>query len=315
MEQNYRRVSQQLKLSQESRERIRAQLIAHQILKEEPFMHKSALKKRVSLLAAAAVLTVALAVTAAAAVTHLFRNDIIVPSLTDIPLPAEEDGGPSAVAVRGASDAPPVTLEEIAKSARAKSEDWAAGEQLGGGVLPDYAQWDTAEVLSSDPALRVRRVQRSDGAEKMEYTAEDPASLMDTLTGQVVFDLTYMDGQYQYVPDANLSFVVRDADGSYVSEDFSALYAKPDGSGYVQLQLYSVAPADYFTQSYVAEDSYDSAYYHTTPQGYEFLITAKNGKIWADCATSHASVGLFGAHLTNEEVESILDSLSLSIQE
>lgn len=278
-------------------------------------MHKSTLKKRVSVLAAAAVLAVALTLTAAAAVTRLFRNDILVPSSADIPLPAGEDDGPSAVAVRGANDAPPVSLEEITESARSKSEDWAAGEQLGGGVLPDYAQWDTAEVLSSDPALRIRRVQRSDGAEKMEYTAEDPANLTDTLTGRAAFDLTYLDMQYLYVPSANLSFVVSDADGSYVSEYFSALYAKSDGSGYVQLQIYSTAQADYFTQSYAAKDSYDSAYYYTTPEGCEFLITAKSGKIWADCAASHTSVGLYGAHLANEEVENILDSLSLSLQE
>ena len=41
-----------------------------------------------------------------------------------------------------------------------------------------------------DPSLRSCRVTREDGAEKMEYTAENPANLLETLTGRVTLDLS-----------------------------------------------------------------------------------------------------------------------------
>ena len=61
--------------------------------------------------------------------------------------------------------------------------------------------------------------------------------------------------------------------------------------------------------------SYETAYYYTSADGYEFLITMHNGRVWADCNTSHASISLYGAYLTTVEVEDILDNLSLTINE
>ena len=206
-------------------------------------------------------------------------------------------------------------LEEMIESSRQKTDDWSSGTSLGGGVIAEYAQWDFVDVLSSDPSLRSRRVGREDGAEKMEYTAENPANLLDTLTARVTFDLEWLNEHYDYVPDANLSFVVLDVGGSYVSELFDALYAKKDGSGYVEVEIHNVAQADYWGQSYIIDGSYETAYYYTSADGYEFLIRMHNGRVWADCNTSHASISLYGAYLTTDEVEDILDNLSLTINE
>ena len=232
MERNFKRISDGLKLPQESRERIRSQLASYQKQSEDIPMKKSTLKSRVPLIAVAVVMMMALTLTAAAAVVvHLFRNDIIVSSRDDIPMPSSENGAPGAVAIDGPGGNPPATLEETIKSNRFKSDDWVAGERINGGVVSEYHQWDSVEVLSSDPVLRSRRIGREDGAEKMEYTAENPANLLDTLTGRVTFDLEWVNEHYDYVPDANLSFVVSDAKGDYVSENFDALYAKKNGSG------------------------------------------------------------------------------------
>ena len=38
------------------------------------------------------------------------------------------------------------------------------------------------------------------------------------------------------------------------------------------------------------------------------------GWVWAECRTSHADVSLNGAYLTQDEVEDILDNLSLHIE-
>lgn len=316
MERNFKRISDGLKLPQESRERIRSQLASYQKQSEDIPMKKSTLKSRVPLIAVAVVMMMALTLTAAAAVVvHLFRNDIIVSSRDDIPMPSSENGAPSAVAIDGPGGNPPATLEETIKSNRFKSDDWVAGEHINGGVVSEYHQWDSVEVLSSDPVLRSRRIGREDGAEKMEYTAENPANLLDTLTGRVTFDLEWVNEHYDYVPDANWSFVVSDAKGDYVSENFDALYAKKNGSGYVDFTIDNIAQADYFDQTYVIDGSYETAYYYTSVDGHEFLIEMDNGHVWVQCRTSHANVSLHGAYLTTDEVEDILDNLSLAINE
>ena len=99
MERNFKRISDGLKLPQESRERIRSQLASYQKQSEDIPMKKSTLKSRVPLIAVAVVMMMALTLTAAAAVVvHLFRNDIIVSSRDDIPMPSSENGAPDAVA-------------------------------------------------------------------------------------------------------------------------------------------------------------------------------------------------------------------------
>lgn len=321
MERNFKRISDELKLPQESRERIRFQLASCQKQSEDIPMKKSTLKLRVPLIAAAVVI-MALTLTAAAAVVHhLYRNDIIVSGVDDISISSNEDGSDASgvVAVGSPNGTPPATLEETIKFDRFKSDDWATGDMIDGGVIPEYHQWDFAEVLSNDPALRSRRVGREDGAEKMEYTSENPANLVDILTGRIAFDLSWVAENYDYVADANRAFVVTDADGSYVGEGFSALYAKKDGSGYVEIEIQNVEQAaaqeDYWEPIYIIEGSYETAYYYTSADGHQFLIKMDNGNVWVDCRTSHALIALYGAYLTADEVEDILDHLSLNISE
>lgn len=315
MERNLKRISDELKLPWESRERIRSRLASCEKQTEDIPMKKSTFKSRVPLIAAAAIMVMALTLTAAAAVVRLFRNDIIVSSVDDIPAPSSESDASGSVAVTSPNGNPPFTLEEIAESRRFKSDDWDTGESINGGVVAEYFQWDSAEVLSSDPVLRSRRVSRADGAEKMEYTAADPSNLLDTLTGHVTFDLAWMNEQYDYVPDANLSYVVSDAKGNYVSEYFEALYAKKDGSGYAIIDIQNRAQEADYAQSYIVDGSYETAYYYTSANGYEFLIKMNHGWVWVECRTAHAEVGMTGAYLTTDEVEEILDHLSLTINE
>ena len=314
MERNFKRITDELKLPQESRERIRSQLSSYQKQSETIPMKKTNLNSHVPLIAVAVVMMMVLTVTACSTVVHLFRNDMIVPSRENIPVPSSENGAPGVVAVDGPGGNLPSTMEEMIKSNRFKSDDWDAGERINGGVVSEYYHWDSVEILSSDPTLRSRRISRKDGAEKMEYTAENPANLLDTLTGRVTFDLEWMDEHYDYVPDANVSFVVSDAKGNYVSENFDALYAKKDGSGYVDFTMENIGQADYFGQSYVVDGSYETTYYYTSVDGHEFLIEMDNGNVWVQCRTSHANISLYGSNLTTDEVEDILDNLFLTIK-
>ena len=310
MERNFKRISDELKLPQESRDRIRSHLVSYQ-KQSEVIPMKRTLKSRVPLVVAAIVMAMALTLTATAAVVQLFRNDIVVSSKEDIPAPSTT----GSVGIVGPIGTPPDPLDKMIEDDRFKSDDWTTGNMIRGGIISEYDQWDSMEVLSNDPTLRIRRVDRADGAEKMEYTAENPVNLIDTLTGRVTFDLGWLGGHYDYVPDANLSFVVMDKRGDFASELFQALYAKSDGSGYVRVEIYNVAQADYFAQSYIIDGSYETAYYYTSTDGYEFLIKMHNDRVWVECNTSHASINLYGAYLTTDEVEDILDNLSLTINE
>ena len=74
------------------------------------------------------------------------------------------------------------------------------------------------------------------------------------------------------------------------------------------MELYGIKP-------FIVEGSYETSYYYTSVDGYEFLIEMDNGNVWAQCRTSHATVSLHGAYLTSDEVEDILDHLSLTINE
>ena len=246
---------------------------------------------------------------------QFFRNDIIVNSQDEIPDPADHDAAPGGVAVTAPNGNPPFPLEQIIESRRFKSDGWLSNETINGGIVTEYFEWDQMEVLSDDPALRSRRVTREDGSEKLEYTAENPVSLVDTLTGRVTFDLSWMGEHYDYVPDANFSCVVSDKAGQYVGDFFTALYAKKDGSGYIDIDISNLAEADHWAQGYIVDGSYETAYYYTSADGYEFLIRMHNGNVWVDCFTRHATVSIYGAYLTSDEIEDILDNLQLSAEE
>ena len=316
MERNFKRISKSLKLPRESRERIRSQLASHQAEQEVVPMKKENFKGRVPLLIAAVVMAAALTLTAGAVTAaRFFRNDIILSSKEEIftHVNEGEDDAPAAAGIMGPRGNPPSTLEKVTQSDRFISDDWTTGDVIDTWIVYEYRQWDSVEVLSNDPVLRSRRIGREDGAEKMEYTAENPINLLDTLTGRATFDLTWVDEHYNYVPDANYSFVVTDEKGNYVGEVFNALYAKPDESGYVRVEFRNIAEADYYARSYIIDSSFETAYYYTTPDGYEFLITMNTGNVWVSYETGHTSFRLYGAYLTSDEVEDILDNLSLSV--
>ena len=313
MDQDLKRISSGLKLPPESRERIRARLASCQDQKEDIPVKKGSMKPRIPLIAAAVVMAMALTLTAGAISRQFFRNDIIVDCREEIPDPADNSTAPGWVVFP--IPKPPSTLEKMIESNRFKSDGWSSIETIDGGMATGYFRWDGFELLDSTPALRSRRVTREDGAEKLEYTAENPVSLVDTLTGHISFDLSWMGQHYDYVPDANFSYVITDPKGSYVEETLGALYVKPDESAYVQLTFDNTAEYDGSGLSYVISGSFEVAYYYTNSDGYEFLIQMDNGNVWASCRSGHSNISLYGAYLTEDEIEDILDNLSLFFPE
>ena len=153
-----------------------------------------------------------------------------------------------------------------------------------------------------------------DAAEKMQYMAEDPATLLPELTGRIQFDLTWLSEHYDALPRDNQAYVIRDADGAFVSEFFWARYGAKDGKGWIALEAVYDGTHNWGA-SYIVDETYEEAYYYTTQNGYEFLITADSGTVWADCTTDHASVSLYGAYLTTQDMEQIVEYMAVSMRE
>ena len=315
MEENFRRIADAVRLPEGSRARIRAQ-IASRAEEQEASMQNKPKKHLPRLAVAAIIIAAALTLTAAAAaVVHRFRNDIIVSSVSELPAPTEDT--PTAVAVVTDSQSAAQTLDEIlAEGPYITAEEWETGEKIGGTTSAQYGGWDTAELISSDPALSVRRITReTDGVEKMQYMAEDPADLLPVLTGKIRFDLTWLAEHYSVVIPDDQAYIIRDEDGAFVSEYFSAAYGANDGKGWVSLDMDYDTTRKGLGPSYIVNGTFDQAYYYTTQDGYEFLITASHDKVWASCYTDHAAVSLYGAYLTTRDLEQIVEHLALSISE
>lgn len=315
MEENFKRIADTVRLPEGSRARIRAQ-IASRAEEQEASMQNKPKKHLPRLAVAAIIIAAALTLTAAAAaVVHRFRNDIIVSSVSELPAPTEDT--PTAVAVVTDSQSAAQTLDEIlAEGPYITAEEWETGEKIGGTTSAQYGGWDTAELISSDPALSVRRITReTDGAEKMQYMAEDPADLLPVLTGKIRFDLTWLAEHYSVVIPDDQAYIIRDEDGAFVSEYFSAAYGANDGKGWVSLDMDYDTTRKGLGPSYIVNGTFDQAYYYTTQDGYEFLITASHDKVWASCYTDHAAVSLYGAYLTTRDLEQIVEHLALSISE
>lgn len=314
MEQNFKRLADGVRLPEDSRARIRAQ-IASRAEEQEGFKMQKR-KTRLPRLAVALIVIAALTLTAAgtAVIVRQFRNDILVSDISEIPAPEGDE--PVALAVAEPTGNAPHTLEEIlAMDDRISREAWENGEQIGGMTSSLYGGWDASECISSDPALSIRRITRSeDAAEKMQYMAEDPAALLPELTGRIQFDLTWLSENYDILPCDNQAYIVRDADGAFVSEFFWARYGAKDGKGWVALEaLYD--GTHNWSPSYIVDGSFEETYYYTTASGYEFLITADSGTVWADCTTTHATVSLYGAYLTTADMEQIVEHLAISLKE
>jgi len=308
MEQNFKRIADSVRLPEGSRARIRAQIASHE--EQEASIMKT--RKHLPRLAVAAIIiAAALTLTAAAAaVVHQFRNNILVSDSSEIPEATDEI--PMAVVVKDPTrdgEAPKTLEEMLAKAPHITMDEWRNGEKIGN-------VWDASELIRGDAALCIRRITRAeDGAEKMQYMAENPADLLPMLTGKLRFDLRWLSERYSVVIPDDQAYIIRDEDGAFVSEYFSAAYGANDGKGWVSLDVDYDTTRKGLGPSYIVNGTFDQAYYYTTQDGYEFLITASHDNVWASCYTDHATVSLYGAYLTTKDMEQIVEHLSLSISE
>lgn len=294
MEQQFKHIADTVRLSENSRTRIRTQIASR--AEEQEALHMIKPRKHLPRLAAAAIAIAAVLTltAAAAAVVRQFRNDILLSDSSELPAPQ----GDTPVAVSEPAGLAPHTLEKTAEALRRP-----------------LADWDPSERISSAPSIFFRCTTQADGTELAEYRAEDPAALPPLLSGRITLDLTEMNDDYSFVPETDAAYIVRNADGGIVREYFSALYGAADGKGYIRFELrYDAARAD-TEPGYIIDSTYEEAYSYTTQSGCEFLITADSGAVWAQCRTAHADVSLYAAYLTTAEIAQVIERLSISISD
>ena len=314
MEQRFKHIADAVRLPEGSRTRIRAAIISHAEEREGSVMKKTN-RHLPQLAVAAIIIAAALTLTAAAAaVIHQFRNSILISDLSEIPEPTGDTPMAVAVAEPASSRKAPKTLEErLADGPKITLEEWRNGEKIDRTISHVYGGWDHAELISDDPALCIRRITREeDDAEKMQYMAADPADLLPVLTGKIRFDLTWLAENYKAVSLDDQAFIIRDEDGNSVSEYFWAVYGANDGKGWVRLEIMHDTTWN-LSPDYIVDGTFEEAYYYTTADGYEFLITADGDTVWADCTTAKTNVSLYGAYLTTADLEQIVEHLAVSI--
>lgn len=223
----------------------------------------------------------------------------------------EEQGHYSVVAP---SSRTPHSLEEMTESRAFKWENWTSEENIGGTVVTSMIDWVDMEVLEDEGPVKVREVYEKKGGMKTEYAAENPVDLQGLGTGYVTWDLTWMNGHYDYIPGANLLYVMEDRRGEPLGEYSGALYATKDRAGWFALDYsYTNTQAYDGSGDLVAESSYDLIYPYTTAQGHTFLLMFHGDCVWAECQTTYARVSLYGGYLEPEQVEELLDNLGLTI--
>lgn len=225
----------------------------------------------------------------------------------------EEEG---SYAVSGPGRSTPHSLAEMTEARRMKWDGWLSEETMGGTVITSMVDWVGMEVLEDQGPVKVREVYEKGGGVKTEYAAEDPTDLQGLGAGYVTWDLTWMNEHYTYVPGADFYYMIEDRWGNLLGEHATALYTTEDEGAWFSLDYsYDSTYAYDGSGDLVAESSYDAIYPYTTAEGHTFLLMFNGDCVWAECQTTYARVGLYGGYLKAEQLEELLDNLSLTIGE
>lgn len=266
-------------------------------------------------IAAIAAVVSLLSVTAFAVGIHLFYNPTIVENRDDAFAQqadqAGASGAESGVGIMSPGSGTPPTLEEVTEAYTHKARGWTSEDTMGGAIRPGY-QWVSMEVADADGPIRSRYVYAESGAVKTEYTAENPRDLNAVESDCIRMDLSWVNENYSYIPNANFFYTIADEEGKYAGECFEALYAKEDKSAWFTL-CYSRDPgsSNEDGSTYLVKGDYDEVYSYTTSDGFEFVIQVYGECSWAFCATKYSTISFYGGYMSQTEIENILDHLDL----
>lgn len=261
----------------------------------------------------AAILVIAFVSVAAATHHQKFDNEIILENMDEFKQVNEKPDRDTSVMIGLSSPNSPTphSLEEMIEGSRFKSKDWESERTIGGGSLSSD-RWSRMEMIDAEGPLRSRKVYSYKGAVKTEYTAENPRMLQEFITGDFQLNIDALNTMYQYIPDGNMLYTIKDKHQKYRGMMFLTMYASDDGHSYFQLSSHhDLSSFNDQSNTYVLKNSYDVLYNYTNPHGVEFVIKIYGDCVWASSITKNSSFDLYGGYMSADEVEKVLDQVTL----
>lgn len=266
----------------------------------------------------AAVAAALLIIGAGAAYAQVFRNSEIVGGVEDIPEPTFrnsgilEDSGPE-IAVSytrpNADFGAPRTLDEGAESIRKLYASFGTDERLGGRVLSE--PWTGSRVLRGSGDVLEREVYNASGYVKRDLLPARIELVADEIAPFVVIDFSELGRLAEIAPESGLISITTDSDGALYSRSLTAYYSAGDDGAWFMLDVDRLDQHEWSGSNYIFEDDWDEAYVYKNAEGLEFVITALDNRVDAECTTAHTSIMITSYFMSTADLEAVLDCISL----
>lgn len=311
MENKLKRAVEGIELPEAAAARIRAGLSSAPAGKP----HRRLRGRAVIIAAAAAALLI---IGAGAAYAQVFRNSEIVGGVEDIPEPTFrnsgilEDSGPEIAVSYTRSNADfgaPRTLDESAESIRKLYASFGTDERLGGRVLSE--PWTGSRVLRGSGDVLEREVYNASGYVKRDLLPARIELVADEIAPFVVIDFSELGRLAEIAPESGLISITTDSDGALYSRSLTAYYSAGDDGAWFMLDVDRLDQHEWGGSSYIFEGDWDKAYVYKNAEGLEFVITALDSRVDAECTTAHTSIMITSYFMSTAELEAVLDCISL----
>ncbi len=324
MKSSYKEMMKEIRLDEQTKSRMLARLTEadeqpikyeHEEQEGNVISIKRVSRKPVKGLVIAAVAVCLCMGTALAVYNQVFYNPVIVKSAHELRDMIVKSAGDeeTTIGMSAPATGTPISQEEVIQDWSFAANDWDSETTIGGSFTSQYSDWQSVQVLKGEGSLKSRVIYNANGAEKQDYTAEDPAQLLDLLSGHISLNLAWANEHLDYVPYGNRYYHIYAGDGADVGECLYFLYACGDKAYITTTITCDLTHTSTGVTEGIKEGSYDEAYYYTTSSGMEFLITSCGDIVWAECSTANCDVDLYAGYVTAAQVEDFLDHLELSL--
>ena len=182
----------------------------------------------------------------------------------------------------------------------------------GGVRVTASAREGSAAVLLStrSGSVLVRDVYGEGGYVKRDYFPEDPA----LVAGEFPFvcvDYGALGRLASPVPESCHGAVIKDRRGRPCESSICCCYEAGAEGGWFRFDFYNLAGREWSGNNYIFEGDWDEAYVYTNAEGLEFVITALDNRVDAECTTAHPSLMIPSYFLSTTELEAVLDCIGL----
>ena len=268
----------------------------------------------------AAVIAVLLIGTAAAYFSGVFRNPIVVENAEEAHAAAEkimesydDDSEHGYSYSEPAPEQSPLSscLEGATYTADHWLDEIYVDYQLLG--VKKEQDWTFDGFDSSEGPLWKRHASTSDGWTKQQYVAETLVALNEADPAVISFNASMEDTGLSMIPFGNRLEVVKDENDALLGVNAKLCWLSEDERFFQMEYSYESNDIDWGL-NYVTRDAFDDVVEFTTEDGWEFVITTYQDRLWAESTTPNETYSCYGIGISIEEAEAILDSINVTIQ-